>query len=264
MFKGAINFTANLLEKPIKKDSVIENRYEIMDVLGRGSYGTSYLVFDRKDKTSVVLKMLRIHKRILKSGKRAFEQEQKLLQSLHCSYFPVFYEKGDMNGVPFFTMEYVRGSTFEQLIFEEAKTYTEKDSFQVGYQLLEIIHWLHSRGIVHRDIRIPNVMLSHDQIRLIDFGLARPFNQKSLPQINLDDIRKTVAPVSDFFALGHFLLFLLYSSFEYKEESPERSWEEELSLTPWARLCIRKLLAIDEPYHSCMEIKQDFHRLLTL
>ena len=82
---------------------VINNRYEIIEFLGRGSYGNSYLVFDRIQQKQVVLKLLRIHKRMFKAGKNAFEQEQKLLQSLHHPFFPAFYEKGDYHGTPFFT-----------------------------------------------------------------------------------------------------------------------------------------------------------------
>lgn len=263
MIKGAVAMAANLLERPLKIGRVINNRYEIIDVLGRGSYGTSYHVFDRYMQTTIVLKVLRIHKRLLKSGKKAFEEEQKLLQSMSHPYFPTFFEHGEFDGIPYYTMEHVSGKTFEQLIFQEGKTYSEKETFQIGLELLQIIDWLHQHGIVHRDIRIPNVMLEHDQLRLIDFGLACRLKCGAVPQLNRDHIRKMAAPVSDFYALGHFLLFLLYSTFEPNDNSPEMSWEEELQISGKARLIIRKLLVIDEAYHSCSEIEQDFLSIFT-
>jgi serine/threonine protein kinase, bacterial len=251
----------NLLAKPFKNGKLINQRYEIVDFLGRGSYGNSYLVFDRKKQSQAVLKLLRMHKRVFKTGMIAFEQEQLLLQSLHHSSLPSFYEKGDIRGIPFFTMEFVNGKTFEQLIFQDGKTYSEKEAFQIGNQLLHIIDWLHKKGVVHRDIRIPNVMLEQNQLRLIDFGLSRRFDENHLPSLDLDHIKKMVAPISDFYAVGHFLLFLLYSNYESNENEQEKSWEEELNLTDSARRIIRKLLVIEEPYQSCCEIKQDILKI---
>jgi serine/threonine protein kinase len=257
MIKSGLLLTANLLEKPFKSGKLIEDRYEIVEFLGRGSYGNSYLVYDREKQSQVVLKLLRLHKRMFKSGKIAFEKEQQLLKEIDHPSFPSFYEKGEHHSTPFFTMEYVNGKTFEQLIFEEEETYSEKETFQIGLQLLQIIDWLHDNGIVHRDIRIPNVMITQNQLKLIDFGLARRFNANHLPSFHLDHIKKVISPVSDFYALGHFLLFLLYSTYEL-EDKKEKSWEEELDLSDSAHRILRKLLAIDEPYQSCQEIEKDF------
>ncbi|MBB6446536.1 serine/threonine protein kinase [Bacillus benzoevorans] len=263
MLKSATAIAANLLERPLKIGKVIEERYEIITCLGRGSYGISYHVFDRIKQTPVVLKSLRVHKRILKSGKKAFEEEQKLLQSINHPYFPIYYEKGNMGRIPFYTMEYVSGKTFEQLIFQEGRKYSEKETFQIGLELLQIMKWLHQHGIIHRDIRIPNVMIENEKLRLIDFGLACTYNDGVTQQLDRDHIKRMASPISDFYALGHFLLFLLYSTYEDNENSPKKSWEEELALSGHARLMIRKLLAIDEPYRSCSDIEHDIVNLLS-
>ena len=176
MIKGALRTTANILSRPLNKGKLINERYEIMEFLGRGSYGNSYLVFDREKRSHVVLKLLRKHKMIFKAVMNSFKQEQEILQFLNYCHFPAFYEKGEFRGTPFYTMEFVNGKTFEQLIFQERKTFSEKESFQVGNQLLLIMDWLHHKKIVHRDIRIPNVMIEGNQIKLIDFGLARRFD----------------------------------------------------------------------------------------
>jgi serine/threonine-protein kinase len=263
LLKRAVALTANLLERPLKIGEVIEERYEIIDVLGRGSYGTSYHVFDRMKQSAVVLKVLRVHKRMVKAGKRAFEEEQKILQSINHPYFPKYFEKGNFGKTPFYTMEYVSGKTFEQLIFQEGRIYSEKETFQTGLELLQIMKWLHRHGIIHRDIRIPNVMLDHEKLRLIDFGLACRYKEGITEQFNRDHIKRVAAPVSDFYALGHFLLFLLYSTYEPGENSQEKTWEVELAISAQACLIIRKLLAIDDPYRSCSEIERDFVTLLS-
>ena len=261
MIKGALRTTANILSRPLNKGKLINERYEIMEFLGRGSYGNSYLVFDREKRSHVVLKLLRKHKMIFKAGMNSFKQEQEILQFLNYRHFPAFYEKGEFRGTPFYTMEFVNGKTFEQLIFQEGKTFSEKESFQVGNQLLLIMDWLHHKKIVHRDIRIPNVMIEENQIKLIDFGLARRFDAHHLPELDLDRIKRMESPVSDYYALGHFLLFLLYSTYEFNGTKQERGWEEELDISDSARRIIRKLLVIEEPYQSCYEIKQDFLKI---
>lgn len=263
LLKRAVTLTANLLERPLKIGSVVEERYEIIDVLGRGSYGISYHVFDRMEQSAVVLKMLRVHKRMVKSGKMAFEEEQKILQSIDHPYFPKYFEKGNFGRIPYYTMEYVSGKTFEQLIFQEERIYSEKETFQIGLELLQIMKWLHCHGIIHRDIRIPNVMLDHEKLRLIDFGLACRYKEGNIEQFNRDHIKRAAAPISDFYALGHFLLFLLYSTYEPDENSREKTWEEELTISSQACLIIRKLLAIDDPYRSCNDIERDFVILLS-
>ncbi len=109
MIKGALLTTANILSKPLYQGNLINNRYEIIEFLGRGSYGNSYLVFDREKESHVVLKLLRKHKMVFKAGMNSFIQEQKILHSLNYRYFPTFYEKGEFRGTPFYTMEFVRG-----------------------------------------------------------------------------------------------------------------------------------------------------------
>jgi serine/threonine-protein kinase len=263
MFKGVIQTAANILEKPLKTGQWITDRYEISRFLGRGSYGNSYLVLDHQNQMKVVLKILRFHKKMFKAARAGFEREKEILKMLNHPSFTTFFEEGYYQQTPFFTMEYVNGKTFEQLIFEENQKYSEKEAFQIGRELLKIIERLHQIGIVHRDIRIPNVMLDGKQLRLIDFGLARYFVEKDLPPIQLDFIKKLISPVSDYYALGHFLLFLLYSSYEYNEKQQEKSWEEELKLSPPARKMIRKLLVMDEPFESCEEIDQYILTILT-
>ena len=101
MIMDALRITANILSKPFYNGKLINERYEVMEFLGRGSYGTSYLVFDREKENQVVLKLLRKHKMIFQAGVNSFKQEQEILQFLHYRHFPAFYEKGEFRGTPF-------------------------------------------------------------------------------------------------------------------------------------------------------------------
>lgn len=261
MLKKLTLLISNLIEKPIPIDKVIAERYKVIEYLGSGSYGHSYLVFDLLSKQRKVLKSLRFHKRITKSGRKGFTLEQKLLLSINHPGFPKYYEEGSFNKIPYYTMEYINGQNFEQIIFQEGKKITEKEVFKIADELLQSIEFLHCQNIIHRDIRIPNVIYDGTNIRLIDLGLGRYLNQKNIEEIIGVDLRKEITYQADFYGLGHFLLFLLYSNFSFDDYMVEKSWEEELEISTEAKKIIKRLLQIELAYNHCAEIRADIKNL---
>lgn len=254
---------SSIVEKPLANGMFIQTRYEIERHLGSGSYGHSYLVFDHLKKTNLVLKALRWHKRISPNGRNDFGDEINIMKELNHPSFPKIIESGMFGNIPYFTMEFIEGKTFEQLIFEEGKQYGERESFRLGYELVEILSILQQNNIVHRDIRIPNIMWNGREIKVIDLGLAKKLSKESIErQKEITHPRKQIDSKSDFYGLGHFLLFLLYSAYEPSGNEKERSWEEELELSGEARRIIRKLLQIDTPYETTDQIKRDFQKIL--
>ena len=158
-------------------------------------------------------------------------------------------------------MEYIKGKNFEQLIFQDGRKYTETEAFVIAAELLELIHYLHDHQLIHRDIRIPNVIANDSKIVLIDLGLTRKCDQEidKKPKRNL---RKEINPKADFYGLGHFLLFLLYSNYSFPIDQKESSWEEELKISYQAKHIISRLLQIESCYESCAQVKSDFKKLL--
>jgi serine/threonine protein kinase len=263
MFKRMTLFAANILESRFQHNEIIGERYEIINHLGVGSYGNSYLVFDHVSQQKKVLKALRIHKRITKSGKRDFELEKDLLQSINHSGFPRFFEDGIYKNIPFYTMEYIEGKNFEQLIFQDNQKYSEIEAFKIADQLLEHINYLHEQQLIHRDIRIPNVIANGSKIVLIDLGLARKCNHENAGGIKrIRHLHKEVNPQADFYGLGHFLLFLLYSNFSFSKKMKESSWEEELEISYQAKHIISRLLQIKDCYECCAQVKSDIQKLI--
>ncbi len=130
--------------------------------------------------------------------------------------------------------------------------------------MLAVVEYIHANNIVHRDLRIPNILLRDGTVFVIDFGLARFFG-KSVPYIETyapeKKLWRDTHPKSDFYALGHFTLFLLYSSYEPKTEE-EKSWEEELSISEDARFILRKMLQIDQPYDHIYTLINDVDQLI--
>jgi serine/threonine protein kinase len=250
-------FISKIMEKPLPIDEVIADRYMVVEYLGSGSYGHSYLVFDFLSKQNKVLKSLRYHKRITQSGRKGFELEKKLLCSINHPGFPKYFEDGTFKNIPYYTMEYINGKNFEQLIFHEGKKFTETEVFKFADELLQYIEFLHSHNIIHRDIRIPNVIFDGTRIRLIDLGLGRYLKLKDGVPQKIEDVRKRINYQADFYGLGHFLLFLLYSNFTFEDDRKEKSWEEELDITVEAKQIIRRLLQIESAYDQCAQIRAD-------
>ncbi|OAS86119.1 serine/threonine protein kinase [Metabacillus litoralis] len=238
-------------EKPLKTAELIGGKYIVVNLLGKGSYGYTYLVNDQQENL-LVLKQLRKYKMLEESGRNSFKREANILKTLNCSAFPTFYEHFEENNKQFIVMEHKKGSTFEEIIFRENISYTESSAFNELYHILHLVKYIHELGFIHRDLRIPNILKNDKEYFIIDFGLARKLeDQTSLIEKKVNHLEKQlyreIAFKSDFYALGHFLLFLLYSSFEPISKK-KRSWEEELQLTPIAKKVLRKMLQLDEPY----------------
>lgn len=262
MLKRVILLLSTLLERPFAKEKIIAERFKVIEHLGMGSYGNSYLVLDLVNQKKKVLKALRLHKRRTKSGRRGFELEKELLSSIDHPGFPKYYEGGTYQKIPFYTMEFINGKNFEQLIFSEEWVIPEREAFQYASKLLNHLEYLHTHNIIHRDIRIPNVILDGSKIRLIDLGLSRNANQSDRFRYKSRNLRKEVNFQADFYGLGHFLLFLLYSNFSFQKNAKEKSWEEELDISIGAKHIIRRLLQIGPAYESCAQIQADIQKLI--
>jgi serine/threonine protein kinase, bacterial len=252
-----------IFEKPFPEGTVVDGRYKIQSLLGSGGYGHSYLALDQVSCRQLVIKTLRLHKRVRSSGRKSFAREIQFMKEISHPGLPAYFESGNHQGIPYYTMEFIDGENFEQLIFQFGRTFSEKETFAVAANILDVLGYLHSNGIVHRDVRIPNVILSQESIVLLDLGLAvRPVDSPVKRRLSHNLLRRGKNVQADFYGLGHFILFLLYSSYTAEEGQKEKSWEEELAISPEAKKIIRRLLKIDSEYRSCREIKEDINLLI--
>jgi serine/threonine protein kinase, bacterial len=257
-----MNKFLRFFERPFEKGKMIKN-YRILDVLGAGSYGFSYLVEDSNDKTVKVLKQER--KRIGNDGKKSFETEKNILKQIQHSAIPKYINHFVLGEKHYILMEYKKGKTVEDLIFSEGKIFHEQETFFILQRILEIVKVIHENRIIHRDLRTPNILINDEQIYIIDFGLAKRLDDCVNLEKSNEPLEKRLFREcsfrSDFYALGHFVLFLLYSHYKPKDRK-ERPWEEELTLTPDAKVIIRKLLQLEQPYEQVHTLIKDIQKLL--
>ncbi|MBY0092163.1 serine/threonine protein kinase [Priestia aryabhattai] len=249
-----------LVDRPFKKGKVICGRYEIIDVLGMGSYGITYVANDIVQQKKVVVKQLRKTKQRTSQGLKSYHYEAKLLSQLNHPQIPSLYEAIETDEGCFLVMELIQGKTFEDLIFEEKCVYTEEQALNILLNILDVVSAIHEQGIVHRDLRIPNIIDVNGTIYVIDFGLARFLgdHEEISTLIEEQQFMRQTSAASDIYELGHFLLFLLYSGYEPTEQQ-ERSWEQELHLSAPIKTIIQKMLRADESYESIKSLQKDIY-----
>lgn len=252
------------LDRPHEPGTVVKNRYTVTRMLGMGSYGISYLVFDRMQNEERVLKQVRPSRLNSPKGRPLYEYEIELLATLRHPQMPYLFDAFEENEQLYYVMSYIKGSTLEDMLFEQDASFTEPEAWRVILQILTLVKYLHSRRIIHRDVRIPNVIWNDGTVYLLDFGLARyvddspSFLQDTDSHYWLEKkLKREVHPRSDMYALGHFLLFMLYSTYEADEDEPERGWERELSLAPETVRMLRRMLQFDQPYETADELEKD-------
>ncbi|MBC6972956.1 serine/threonine-protein kinase [Bacillus sp. Xin] len=252
-------------DRPLRTDTIVTQRYKIKSVIGMGSYGFTYIVNDLETKEKKVLKQLRQSKQRYMSGRRSFAQEQAILEQLDHPAIPSLHDSFIWKKQLFFIMEYMPGNNFEDFIFKDGHVYEEREVFHILYKVLEIVSYFHSKGIIHRDLRTPNILMEEGQISIIDFGLARfigEIDERASIYVGEQAYMREVHYRSDFYALGHFTLFLLYSGYESTAKE-ERPWYEELQLAKENREIIMRMLRTKTPYYEDVQaIRKDIRHTL--
>ena len=232
--------------------------YNFVKVLGEGSYGVAYLLEHKTTKEQVVLKRLKA-KHHHQNGLAKFHQEVQIMKELVGLPIPTIISQGYIDSIPYYVMSFVKGRTFEQALFEDGKTMSINEAFMTIETILNIVKRMHEKQIVHRDLRIPNILLVDGQIHIIDFGLATKFNSNEFT-LNIKNPKKIAHPISDLYAIGHFLLFLLYSNYTPSTKK-SRSWQQELQLPLEQQQFIERLLTIKQPFLSCDEALEYLYRI---
>lgn len=151
-------------------------RYQIQEELGQGSMATVYKAYDPRIDRSLAIKILKEEKVLGTDPEyhHRFLQEAKAAGVLsHPNIVPI-YDIGEVEDHPYIVMELVEGTPLDKLMQAEPK-FPLTEALTIGIQLAEALHYAHSRGIVHRDVKPGNIICLRNQntIKLTDFGIAR-------------------------------------------------------------------------------------------
>ena len=172
--------TVQLRSQPLPwtTGAIIDRRYRLETLLGRGGYGAVFAALDLENGESRALKLLSPTDRL--DDVRRFHREADILARLRSPHTVRVLGRGPTaDGSLYLAMELLRGISLHQWLRERAEAgsaLTEAEARVVGIQVLLSLEEAHAQGLVHRDLKPSNVMVSHEAsgtvVRVVDFGIA--------------------------------------------------------------------------------------------
>jgi TolB-like protein/Tfp pilus assembly protein PilF/predicted Ser/Thr protein kinase len=156
----------------LKPGSLIAGKYKIIEEIGRGGMGVVYKAEDLKLKRCVALKFLPSHLVGSADLKERFLIEAQAAAALSHSNICVIHEVGESEERPYIAMEYLEGETLREKIKKEPLK--PEQALDIAAQVASGLGEAHRKGIVHRDIKSANIMVTEKgQAKVMDFGLAK-------------------------------------------------------------------------------------------
>ena len=151
--------------------AAVAGRYEVERELGAGGMAVVYLGRDVKHDRHVALKIFRPESASGLGAERFLREIQVTAKLSHPNILPL-YDSGEANGLLFYVMPFVEGETLAGLLAREQELAIPQ-ALQIAREVAEALAYAHSLGVIHRDIKPQNIMLSGGHAVVADFGIAR-------------------------------------------------------------------------------------------
>jgi eukaryotic-like serine/threonine-protein kinase len=146
--------------------------YKILEKLGEGGQGTVYKAVDSKLGRTLVIKVLPAELTAREANLKRFEREARLASALDHPNICTIFDLNEINGIHFIAMQYMEGRNVRQLV--NGRPLSLESALSIALQTADALAAAHSRGIIHRDIKAGNVMVTPTgQVKVLDFGLAK-------------------------------------------------------------------------------------------
>src|SRR5215510_8201247 len=146
--------------------------FKILQKLGVGGQGAVYKATDNKLGRTVVIKVLPAELTVKESNLKRFEREARLASALDHPNICTIFDMDEAEGLHFIAMQYVEGKTVRQLC--NGRPLELDSALRIAIQTADALSVAHGRGIMHRDIKSGNVMVTDGgQVKILDFGLAK-------------------------------------------------------------------------------------------
>jgi len=146
--------------------------YRILEKIGAGGQGTVYKATDTKLGRAVVIKVLPPELTVKEANLKRFEREARLASALDHPNICTIFDLNDIDGVHFIAMQFVEGKNVRELV--SGRPLDLRSALSITIQTADALSAAHSRGIIHRDVKAGNVMVTPSgQVKILDFGLAK-------------------------------------------------------------------------------------------
>jgi len=146
--------------------------YRILEKIGAGGQGTVYKATDTKLGRAIVIKVLPPELTVKEANLKRFEREARLASALDHPNICTIFDLNDLNGVHFIAMQFVEGKNVRELV--NGRPLDLSSALSITIQVADALAAAHERGIIHRDIKAGNVMVTPSgQVKILDFGLAK-------------------------------------------------------------------------------------------
>jgi eukaryotic-like serine/threonine-protein kinase len=232
--------------------------YEIVAELGRGGMGVVYHARQQSLKRLVALKMILAGLHSDATARVRFRTEAEAVARLQHPNIVQIYEVGQYDGRPYLSLEYIDGHNLLQRVAGRAQT--EREAAQLVETLARAVHAIHRRGILHRDLKPTNVLLTADGTpKITDFGLAKvldadggPTRTETVlgtpsymaPEQAAGDGRKVGEP-ADVYSLGAILYELLTGRAPFHGATPLNTLEQVRTQEPVPPRRLRGSLSLE-------------------
>ncbi len=262
-------------------------RYEILELIGQGGMGLVYKARQMDLNRVVAIKMLKEGEGASPEQVERFKREAQSAAKLQHPNIIGIHEVGVESGYHYFTMDYVEGDTLQDC-FNRADRFEEEELMRLVEAIARGLHYAHTKGVVHRDVKPANIILDSDRNpKITDFGLAKIETDSNLtksgvaigtplymsPEQARGDL-KAIDNRSDLFSLGIIMYQMatgklpfigdshieIYNQIIYEESAPPRKLNPKLSRD--GEIIILKALEKlpRNRYQSCGELAEDIAR----
>ncbi|MHC5727656.1 MAG: protein kinase domain-containing protein, partial [Nostoc sp.] len=278
------------MQPPITVGTVLQNRYRIIQILGQGGFGRTYLAEDQRrfNELCAIKELISTATSALawERAQELFHREAAILYQIEHPQVPKFRERFEQGQGLFLVEDYVAGQTYRTLLVERqavGQTFTEAEVLQLIELLLPVLEHIHSRGIIHRDISPENIILRDSDAKpvLIDFGVVKELAtrlrspESAMPQTTVGKLGYSPSeqmqtggayPSSDLYALAVTAIVLLTGK-EPRELFDENqltwNWQRWVKVNPRFALVLNRMLnhLPSDRYQSAANVSQALQSL---
>ncbi|MFD7060025.1 protein kinase [Streptomyces sp. NPDC059906] len=243
-------------DQRLTRGELIDGRYELAELLGRGGMGEVWAAYDQRLDRSVAVKLLTPRTAVSRMPRGLdpqdpavvrFTREARLMAKLEHPYVPVIHDAGTHRASRLYlVMQRVYGHTLDRLVAQRGPFPVEWAA-AVGAQVCSVLVQAHGRGFVHRDLTPRNVMLTADgTVRVLDFGIATALQPPDGPRLTDAGMvagtpgfispeqgkGQAATPLSDLYALGCVLYEILGGRPPFTADEPLALVVQHIADTP--------------------------------